>query len=197
MKQRAALTISYVFMPTNFALAAFLVLAFLTRQKVNPLGVATVSAVFGAVLPFAYLFYLLRNEKVTRIDVPVRQQRTIPYLISVGIYIIGFIVLFIIGASPTVYALMFCYATNTLVLSLINTQWKISAHAMGASGPLTALALTFGWLTLPFFLLILIVAWARVELKAHTRAQVAAGALLGIFLTAVQLEAIYKIAGAR
>ncbi len=197
VKQRAARTISYLLMPTTFAFVAFLLLTFFTRQHTDKLTVAGVSLLFGAVLPFGYLYFLLRKEKVTQIDVPIRQQRTVPYLISVVIYLIGSLVLFIMGASVTVYALMVCYATNTLVVSLINTQWKISAHATGASGPLTALALTFGWLLLPFFLIVILVAWARVELKAHTPAQVVAGAFLGIVLTAAQVEALYKIAGAK
>ncbi len=183
-------------MPTTFALVAFILLAFLTPQKTVPLLIALVSVLFGAVLPFLYLLILFHREKVTGFDVPVREQRTVPYLISVLIYFVGFITLVAIGASVTVYALMLCYATNTLVISIINVKWKISAHAMGASGPLTALAVTFGWRVLPIFLVVPIVAWARVEVKAHTRAQVAAGSLLGIILTGVQLEALYKIAGA-
>lgn len=196
VKQRAALTISYIFMPTSFALAAFLFLSCMTSQGANAFGVAFLSAFFGAILPLAYLFYLLRREKVTRLDVPLREQRTIPYLISVLIYIAGFVALISVGASVPVNALMFCYATNTLAISAINIKWKISAHAMGASGPLTALAITFGREVLPLFLLVLLVAWARIELKAHTRSQVTAGALLGILLTGVQVEAFYKIAGA-
>ncbi len=196
VKQRAALTISYVLMPTTFAAVAFLLLAYLTPQSADRAVVAAVSLLFGAILPFLYLLLLLRREKVTGLDVPVREQRTIPYLVTVAIYFAGVVALFVLGASVMVYALMLCYATNTLVISLINTRWKISAHAMGASGPLTALALTFGWRVLPFFLIVLIVAWARVELKAHTRAQVVAGTFLGIVLTAAQVQALYKIAGA-
>lgn len=177
-------------------MAAFLSLALLTHQHAGNTIIAAVAVLFGAVLPFLFLLYLLRSEKVTKIDVPLRSQRTGPYLISVLIYIAGFVVLLAIGASTTVYALMFCYATNTLVISAINTKWKISAHAMGSSGPLTALAVTFGWPIVPFFMLVVLVGWARVELKAHTRAQVAVGALLGILLTAFQVEALYKLAGA-
>lgn len=195
VKQRAALTISYVLMPTSFAMVAFLLLVFFTPQSSDKAVIAIVSILFGAVLPFMYLVLLLRREKVTRLDVPVRGQRTVPYLVTVVMYTAGLITLYELGASVMVYALMLCYATNTLVISAINTRWKISAHAMGASGPLTALALTFGWLVLPFFLIVPIVAWARVELKAHTRAQVIAGAFLGIVLTAVQVQALYKIAG--
>ena len=168
----------------------------MTGQGANTLLIATLSVLFGAILPLVYLFYLLHRDKVTRLDVPLREQRTIPYLISVLIYAAGFVALISVGASVPVYSLMFSYATSTLVVSAINTRWKISAHAMGASGPLTALAITFGRDMLPLFLLVIIVAWARIELKAHTKAQVTAGALLGIFLTGVQVEAFYKIAGA-
>lgn len=183
-------------MPTTFAAAAFLLLAYLTPQTGDMTVIAAVSILFGAVLPFLYLLMLLRREKVTGLDVPVREQRTVPYLVTVVIYSAGVVALFILGASVMVYALMLCYATNTLVVSLINTRWKISAHAVGASGPLTALAVTFGWRVLPFFLIVPVVAWARVELKAHTRAQVIAGGLLGIVLTVFQVQALYKIAGA-
>ncbi len=197
MKQRAARIISYILMPTTFALFAFLLLTFSTRQNADRTTIAIISVVFGAVLPFLYLLLLLRKEKVSRIDVPIREQRTIPYIVSVLIYFLGFLTLFAAGASVTVYALMFCYATNTLIVSLINTRWKISAHAMGASGPLTALAATFGRDVLPLFLIVVVVAWARIEIRAHTKAQVTAGALLGILLTAVQIEVLYKVAGLR
>lgn len=197
MKQKAAEVISYVFMPTTFALVAFVLLTYFTGQETNRLLIAGISVLFGAAIPFSYLFFLFRRQKVSDIDVPIREQRTIPYLVSVIIYFVGFLSLYVLDASIPVYALMFCYTTNTFVVSLINTQWKISAHAMGAAGPLTVLAIVFGWKILPAFLLIIIVSWARVELKAHTKAQVTAGALLGIFLTAVQVEAFYKFAGGR
>ncbi len=184
-------------MPTSFALAVFLSMTWFTPQGAGIYAVASVAVLFGAALPFVYLFYLLKSERVSAIDVPLRAQRTIPYLTSVLIYLAGFIVLTMMGASTAVRALMLCYVINTAVISLINMRWKISAHAMGASGPLTALAVTFGWQMIPLFLLVVIVAWARLELKAHTRAQVAVGALLGIFLTAIQVEAFYKFSGIR
>jgi len=195
VKKKSAEFISYVFMPTTFAMASFILLAYFVESQPNKVAVAAVSVLFGAILPFVYIVYLLRKDKVTQIDVPIREQRTVPYLISVIIYFAGFLFLFSMRASIPISALMFCYATNTLVVTAINTHWKISAHAMGASGPLTLLALVFGWKVLPAFLLILVVSWARVELKSHTKAQVTAGALLGILLTAVQAEIFYKVSG--
>lgn len=196
VKRRSAEVISYVFMPTTFALISFFLLTYFTLEQTNRLAIALVSALFGAILPFLYVFTLFRKRKVSDIDVPIREQRTAPYLVAVLIYLVGFLILIFIRASVPVFALMFCYATNTLVVTMINTRWKISAHAMGAAGPLTALTIAFGWKILPAFLLTIIVSWARVELKAHTRAQVTAGVVLGILLTAVQVEAFYKLSGA-
>ena len=47
----------------------------------------------------------------------------------------------------------------------------------------------------PSYLIAIVVAWARVELGAHTKAKVAAGAIPRIFLTAMQFKTINKIAG--
>ncbi len=192
MKKTAKL-ISYIFTPTTFALIAFLVLSYFVEQPSNKHTVAAVSVLFGAILPFGYILFLLRRESVTHLDVPIREQRTGPYVVSVLIYAVGFLVLYFMKAAVPVCALMFCYATNTLVVAIINTRSKISAHAMGASGPLTLLVIVFGWKVLPAFLLVIIISWARVELKAHTKAQVTAGTLLGILLTAIQAEVLFSL----
>jgi membrane-associated phospholipid phosphatase len=41
---------------------------------------------------------------------------------------------------------------------------------------------------LPLFLVVVPVAWARVELKAHTKMQVAVGAVLSCLLTWLQMS---------
>jgi membrane-associated phospholipid phosphatase len=76
---------------------------------------------------------------------------------------------------------------------LINSRWKISAHSAGLSGPLTVLAWIFGFKTLPLFLLIPLVGWSRLYLKAHTFWQVVAGTVLGIFMTSSQILLFSKI----
>ena len=37
-------------------------------------------------------------------------------------------------ASPIVIGLMFCYATNTLLVAFITHWWKVSIHATGIAG---------------------------------------------------------------
>ena len=69
----------------------------------------------------------------------------------------------------------------------ITRYWKISTHALGITAPLVALIAIFGSRPLPFLVLIPIVCWARVYLRAHTPAQVIAGAGLAAVSTYVML----------
>ena len=65
---------------------------------------------------------------------------------------------------------------DSLVVQFITRYWKISTHALGITAPLVALTILYGPQPLPFLVLIPIVCWARVYLKAHTLLQVVAGA---------------------
>jgi membrane-associated phospholipid phosphatase len=82
---------------------------------------------------------------------------------------------------------MLCYCGNTVIMMLISLKWKISIHASGIAGPLTALVFSLGVIAVTFLLLVVPVAWARLTLKAHTPMQVIVGALLTILITWVQL----------
>jgi membrane-associated phospholipid phosphatase len=71
---------------------------------------------------------------------------------------------------------------------VITLKWKISIHASGITGPFTALVYLLGAVMLPLLLVVIPVAWARVELKAHTIMQVTVGAVLSCALTWVQMS---------
>jgi len=58
---------------------------------------------------------------------------------------------------------------------------------MGVAGPTAALIYLFGYKGVIFGLIIPLVIWSRVKLNKHTIAQVLAGSVLGLTLTAVQL----------
>ncbi len=80
-------------------------------------------------------------------------------------------------------AAMLGYLVSTLIVQFITRYWKISTHACGITAPLAALTLLYGRQPMPFFVLIPMVCWARVYLKAHTVAQVVAGAALAVVTT--------------
>jgi membrane-associated phospholipid phosphatase len=72
------------------------------------------------------------------------------------------------------------YTAAALVVQYITRYWKISTHALGVTAPLVGLVYLYGQQPLPFVVLIPIVGWSRVYLKAHTVLQVVAGVLLGL-----------------
>lgn len=185
LRQKFAALVSYVLIPPVPAAAAFALFS-LNFQHEKQLLIIAVSVVFGAVAPLGFIGYLRSREKITAYDVPVKEQRTRPYLVSVGIYSLGLLLLNVLDASIFVQALMWCYAANTSVLTLVNRFWKVSAHTMGIAGAMTALILVCGKSILPFFALVVLVAWARVTLKSHTIPQVVVGGLMGMVLTAAQ-----------
>jgi membrane-associated phospholipid phosphatase len=66
---------------------------------------------------------------------------------------------------------------------IITRWWKISTHAFGITGPFAAMFLLFGLAPLPYLIVVPLVWWARVYLRAHTMAQVLAGATLAVAST--------------
>ncbi len=148
---------------------------------------AIISAFFAGVMPIIIGSIWTKRENIDR-DMPVKEDRFYPLLLVILSYIIGVVVLYLIAAPALTTVLMVCYLVNTSVVFLINRHWKISIHAMGIAGPLTALIYLFGWPGLILTLLVPVVGWSRVHLKRHTPWQVIIGTILGFVLTALQIS---------
>jgi membrane-associated phospholipid phosphatase len=159
----------------------------LSQRPPNPLQLILMTAAFGAVLPLSSTYYLVRKGIIPDIYASDRSTRTEPFLWAMASYLLGVTTLLYVEAPFVVTALMACYFVNAIVMLFITLRWKISIHAVGVMGPVTALVFELGAKMVPFILLIIPVAWARVELKAHNKKQVAAGAILSSILTWFQM----------
>ncbi|MEN6330055.1 MAG: phosphatase PAP2 family protein [Methanobacteriaceae archaeon] len=148
---------------------------------------AITSAFFAGVMPIIIGSIWTKNKNIDG-DMPVKEDRFYPLLCVILSYMVGVAVLYLIGAPALTTVLMVCYLTNTTLVFLINLHWKISIHAMGIAGPLTALIYLFGWPSLIFTLIVPLVGWSRVYLKRHTPWQVIIGTILGFVLTAAQIS---------
>lgn len=192
-QQRIATIISIIFIPptVSFFTFSFLAATFEQGTAFHTFSVAFVSVSFSGILPMLYVLYLRKQRIVSGYDVPVREQRTNPYIISVLYSALGFFLLLFMKSSVYVWSLMWCYSINTFILLLINKKWKISAHMMGLTGPLVMLSIIFNWYVFLAFPIVLLLGWARVVLNVHTFAQVVAGACAGALLTVLQLYFIF------
>jgi len=185
-KRRLASFISAALNAPLIALLSFIPLI-ISQRTPNPLQLIAITTFFGSVLPLSSTYYLVRKGIIPDIYASDRATRTEPFLWAMVSYLMGVTALMYLNAPFVVTALMACYFVNTIVMLIITMYWKISIHAVGVTGPITALVFQLGARMLPFFLLMLPVAWARIELKAHNRLQVAAGAILSTFLTWMQM----------
>ena len=169
-----------------FAFITFLLLLLSTRTLNFP-AILTTVLLFGTIGPLILVYLLSRRGIIPDYYASERETRTVPFFGAALSYLLGALILSSLTAPLIITALMLCYGVNTFIMMIINLKWKISIHASGITGPATFLFYSFGLIAIPFFLLVLPVGWARLRLRAHTPAQVLAGALLTIAITWLQL----------
>ena len=185
-RKKLATVISAALNAPLIAILTFIPLI-LAQQPPNALTIIMVTTIFGAILPLSSTYYLVRRGIIPDIYASIRETRTEPFLWAMASYLLGVTVLLYLNAPLAVTALMACYFGNAVIMLIITLRWKISIHAVGVSGPITALVFQLGAKMIPLFFILFPVAWARVELKAHSKRQVAAGAILSGLLTWVQM----------
>ncbi len=140
---------------------------------------AALAILFTSVLPFAFILFGVRRQRLSDHHVGVREQRPLPLLVALASVLVGLVLLARSGAPADVVALVGAGLAGLVVAIVITLFWKISIHVAVAAGTVVVLCLLFGPALLVLAPLIALSAWARVELRDHTPAQVAAGAAVG------------------
>jgi len=166
--------------PFLTALALFVLLAHQeTRDTGNFWFLLFTSTFFTSIGPMLYVLWLYSNDRISDLDMSVRSEREKVFGIFVVFYAVGTLVLWLVHAPTLLTASMAGYAAASAVVQYITRYWKISTHALGITAPLVVLIYLYHEQPLPFLVLIPIVGWSRVWLRAHTLLQVIAGTLLG------------------
>jgi len=193
LTSQIARIISTLFVPPSFTIIVFTIFAFtLETEVVKTIVTILVAFILGFAAQIILFVYLRKQGKIVDLDATIKEERTYPFLISVGFYLVGLIILILFKINPISIAFWFCYVSNTLVTIIINKYWKISAHAMGVTGPLAAITYAFGPMTLVFSIIIFLVGWSRIQLKVHTFSQVIAGILFAFASTYIQILLVVK-----
>ncbi|MBD5655201.1 MAG: phosphatase PAP2 family protein [Candidatus Eremiobacteraeota bacterium] len=166
--------------PFVTALALFVIVA---HQEAH--GIAAfwsllfTSTFFTSIGPMLYVLWLYSTDRIADLDMSVRSERERVFGVFVVFYAAGTLVLYLLKAPALMTASMAGYAAASLVVQYITRYWKISTHALGITAPLVVMIYLYGLQPLPFLVLVPIVCWSRVWLRAHTVLQVIAGTVLG------------------
>ncbi len=141
-------------------------------------GVA--AAVCCGVIPYAFILAGVRSGRITDRHVFRRDQRLVPLVLGGVCVVAGLAAMMLLDATKAVVVLVVGMLSALLVIAPVTAFWKISLHAAVAGGTAMALTVTFGlYAAAVAWPLTVLVAASRVALRAHTPAQVIAGALVG------------------
>ena len=149
-----------------------------------------VALIFGFISPVVLFLYYRKKGKIVDLDASIKEERTVPMSISVIFFIVGLLLLITFNINIVSIAFWFCYISITLIAIIINKNWKISAHTMGAAGPLAAVTYLFGPIALVFLIIVVLVGWSRIQLKCHSFSQVMAGGIFAFISTYIQIYLI-------
>jgi len=142
---------------------------------------------FTMVLPLISAILFIKSGRVESLEMRKKEERRGPLFVSALIMIIGFLFFYYPIAKLSVH-LSAIYILSIILLFfafLITKRWKISLHMLGiggATGAFIALNYIFGgiyYFVVLFFFLSGLLAFSRLDQKAHNASQVYVGFVLG------------------
>lgn len=178
--------VSWVFFPPLVGTVFFIFLVFWYSSDLSEgLRWMTFVSPFLIFVPLIFFAITYKLGWVNDIDLSDREDRPI-YLI---VFIIGLGAASVIMHFLDVPLKFFVYAFSGLIVTIITTlitlSWKISFHTAVTTSVVTAITILGGARYMPLFLLIPVIAWARVTLKKHTISQVIGGFLVAWAVTEI------------
>lgn len=175
--EKWAKIISLVFDGSFISIPIFIILCMLlVEDKVAALNWALLSILFGMIIPFLYVFFLYRKNKIYDRHIPDKNNRIKPLIFALICYIAGFTVLYLLKAPFFLKTIFILSIISTSILTVITYYWKISLHASWITFTVITFNVLFGPWMLVLLPLIPIIGWARVRAKRHTTPQVLMGA---------------------
>ncbi len=186
MRKRIANLASNILNPFLVSLVLILLLSFKSASSALDAVKWSLILIALSILPvFLVITYLVRSEKLDGIFIKVRKQRTKIYLLAGVCAGVAYIILLCFEAPPTLVATSVAGLSAVVIFMGINLWWKISLHTAFVTALVTILIILYGSIVAVAIVLVPLIAWARIELKRHSLAQVAAGAFLAALIVVV------------
>ncbi|GCD80223.1 hypothetical protein DES35_102449 [Schleiferia thermophila] len=198
LKQTLGNLISYVLHP---ALVPLLFAALVIAQTSAPITRSQAMYLMVAIATGTYIFpglltvLLYRLGVISSLFMHKREDRKIPYVIGAVFYYFTAVAVRWVSSAKLIYLFLIGTCIVILILLIQIPFYKASAHVAALSGMLAAvlvLSRLYGWshwYLISVVLTIGLIAWARLEINAHTIVEVIAGFLSGF----VPLFALFSL----
>ncbi|ANY07520.1 hypothetical protein [Pseudonocardia sp. HH130630-07] len=177
---RVARVLTEVLAPSVVVALLPLAVAWAATGAVLPtVGWGLLVAATSSILPMAVIVWGARSGRWDGHHVRNREGRLIPFLVLIGLGLLGLGLLVVLDAPWLVVALDVIMLVLLLASAAITVVWKVSMHTGVVAGATVVMAVVHGPWWWAAVLPAAAVAWSRVRLRDHTTGQVVAGALLG------------------
>jgi membrane-associated phospholipid phosphatase len=135
-----------------------------------------------------YVLFMRRRSRVGDFWISARAERLMPAVFLLAAFVALLAALVLLDAPQDLTLLTLSMGLASTGVAGITVLWKASAHCTVAGHAAAAGFLLLGPPGLVFLLVLPLVVWSRVTLKAHTLSQTLAGAAVGtgfalLFLT--------------
>ena len=204
MEKRIAQVISVVFYPLFVPTYAFGILLTMPAYFSALMPASDKWTIMGivffttCVLPTLFFIVMIKTGIVSTTYLSKREDRTLPYIVSIIFFYLAYYMLKRLQVSPVLYYFMIGATLLNILVMGTNFFWKISSH-MASLGALTGMMVGLSYFLGTFYFVFIattilasgITGFARLKLQAHTPSQIYAGFALG-FLTISALF-FYKI----
>ena len=126
-----------------------------------------------------YVLFMRRRSRVGDFWISTRAERLTPALFLLAAFVALLGALALLDAPQNLFLLTLSMGLASAAVAGITLLWKASAHCTVAGHAAAAGLLLLGPLGFVFLLVLPLVLWSRVTLKAHTLSQTLAGAAVG------------------
>ncbi|MCE1253059.1 MAG: phosphatase PAP2 family protein [Anaerolineae bacterium] len=176
---RVARFVSNVFCPPALAIYGILVVA-ATLATPAAWFWSGFEVFFGLVPSVGFILFQLKRGQVSDFEIYHREQRRGSYIFTLLSTSASIFIMWLFAAPILIISLLVAVILQVGLMFMINTRWKISAHASSMALFVTLLVFLYGRTLLPVTVGIPLMIWSRVSLRRHTLMQTIAGSLLGI-----------------
>ncbi len=197
MLDQVARTVAYLLSPLVMSpLLIWLVLSWVRTPVVESVVVVGLATVFLLALPGVFLLWMVRSGRSKTLNLEDRRHRAQAMAIGMAGALIVTALACTLSERTCIWtsALVIAYLLSSGLLVVINRYWRISLHMAAVAGFVSIvwfmrtspeitgslIALTPTHVAVVGLVAMLLVGWSRLRLRAHSPAQVVAGALVGL-----------------
>jgi membrane-associated phospholipid phosphatase len=186
---RFANFISWVISPVVVAPVAYYAIVMQGYgNDANSLSYLIVLFFSSTIAPILLISGLKKIGKISDFNITFREQRFLPLLVLVAVNALGYEFMKHLLPPRLLTGILLFNAVNMIFILLITLQWKISIHLFTFASSIALLFMQFGTIALSLLVLVPILMWSRIFLKAHNFLQTLVGGIVGFTVMYAELK---------